>query len=134
MVLLFDNNRNGLRQMTNFKLLAASAGMLLIVAGGVAAQDLASGEEIQKLLSGNTLVTTNGEDIFHEYYDPDGTIRAEGYTAKWEVQGNMGCMDYGEGMNCWTAVIDGNANIWYRDGKEIATGAGMAVMGNAKGY
>jgi len=120
--------------MTNFIKLAVSTCTLLIVAGGVAAQDLASGEDIQNLLSGNTLVTTNGENVFYEFYAPDGTIRGEGYTAKWEVQGNMGCMDYGNGFDCWTALIDGNANIWYKDGKETATGAGMVVTGNSKEF
>ena len=119
--------------MTHTKTFFATSCCLLLLAGnGAVAEGTASGDEIKQLLDGNTIVTTNGDKVFSEFYAPDGTIHGDGYKAKWEIRGDLGCMDYGEGFSCWSATIDGRANIWYKDGKETATGAGMMVPGNPK--
>ena len=96
------------------------------------AQDRATGAQIEALLSGNTLQGCGEKICYAEYYEEDGTIRADGYVGKWKVDGNQGCMDYGEGFSCWTVLIDENANIWYKDGSVSA--AGLMVPGNPKDY
>lgn len=111
-------------------ILAASA--LTLLAGSALAKDQASGDEIRTLLSGNTLQGSSAKSAYAEYYDPEGTLRGDGYAGKWKVEDDMGCMDYGEGFQCWTGYIDGIANIWYKDGKVDA--AGMMIPGNPHNF
>lgn len=101
---------------------------LIVASIAVQAGDLASGAQIKATLSGNTLQGGGSSGTYAEYYAPDGTIRGKDYTAKWRIEGDKGCMDYGSGFSCWTALIDGPAAIWYRDGKVDAVS--MTVPGN----
>ena len=112
----------------NLKTMLIAVGLAASLALPVQAAEMANGEQIQAMLSGNTLQGSTGKDAYAEYYDPDGTLRGNGYSGKWKVEGNTGCMDYGGGFSCWTGLIDGNANIWYKDGKVDA--AGMMIPGN----
>ncbi len=109
-----------------------------LIAGFIAAPlsaEPASGAEILKLLNGNTLKGSTAEVGFSEYYDPDGTIRGEGYTGQWKVEGDTGCMAYDDtGFKCWTAEIIGDANIWTTVGDAAPTAAGMMVPGNPQNY
>ena len=105
---------------------------LSTLAGAASAADRSTGDQIRALLSGNTLQGSNLSAAYAEYYAPDGTLHGKGYSGKWKVEGDMGCMDYGSGFQCWTGFIDGNANIWYKDGKVDA--AGMMVPGNPNNF
>jgi len=93
---------------------------------------MATADQLSAIISGNSLQGSGAKDAYVEYYDPDGTIRGNGYTGKWKVEGDQGCMDYGSGFSCWTAYIDGAAAIWYKDGKLDAIS--MSIPGNIKGY
>ncbi len=108
---------------------AATIGMIpqMSVAG-----DMATGAEIKAYLSGNTLQGSTGTDPFAEYYDADGTIRGDGYSAKWKVEGDTGCMDYGNGFGCWTAIIHEEGAIWIKEGE--ADAASMLLQGNPNNY
>ncbi len=110
------------------------AGFVSVCALPGVAGDLANGDEIMKLLNGNTLMGAGAGFTFAEYYDPDGTIRGDGYAAKWKVEGDTGCMDYdGNGFKCWTMeIVEGPAHVWYLDGEVSA--AAMVVEGNPKEF
>jgi len=96
------------------------------------AEGQASGDDIRALLSGNTLQGSSLKSAYSEYYDPDGTLRGDGYAGSWKIEGDMGCMDYGKGYQCWTGYIDGAATIWYKDGKVDA--AGVMITGNPNNF
>ncbi|WP_299849218.1 hypothetical protein [uncultured Roseovarius sp.] len=109
-----------------------SAAVIVLTPQFALADDTATGDEIRTYLSGNTLQGSTGTDPFAEYYDPDGTIRGNGYTAKWKVEGDSGCMDYGKGFDCWSAILSGEGSIWIKEG--AADAAGMMRTGNPNNF
>ena len=109
-----------------------AAATLMFAAATVQAIDVASGTEIEASLSGNTLQGSGTMGAYAEYYDANGTIRGKGYTGKWKIMDDTGCMDYGEGFSCWTAFFDGAAGIWYRNGEVDAVS--LTVPGNPNNF
>ncbi len=107
---------------------ALGAFCILALGTGSASAETATGEEIRTFISGNTLQGASSGGVFAEYYDPDGTLRGDGYSGTWKIEGDAGCMDYGQGYQCWTGIIKGNANIWFLDGQ--AQAAGYLFPGN----
>jgi hypothetical protein len=42
------------------------------------------------------------------------------------------CFDYGEGADCWSVRIEGEAVTWVKDGKD--GGTGTILTGNPNNY
>jgi hypothetical protein len=94
------------------------------------AADLATGKEIMAAVTGNTIeggMTETG--AYSEFYAADGTIKADGYTGIWAIQGNTMCFSYdGEPLDCIGVKIKGDMVSWIEDGKE--SGTGKILKGN----
>ncbi|WP_120497226.1 hypothetical protein [Kiloniella sp. EL199] len=106
--------------------------LIVAISSSIAKADMASGDEIRNLISGNTLQGAGVSGIYSEYYDPNGTLRGDGYSGKWKIEGDKGCMDYGSGFQCWSGLINNNASIWYLNGKPTAVG--FMSSGNPNRY
>ena len=89
-------------------------------AGSALAADKASGEDIRNLVSGSTVqgsMLVEKYQKYSEFYMADGTIRGDGYTGKWSIEGDTMCFSYGgTSSGCWAATIEGPAVIWWKDG------------------
>jgi len=88
-----------------------------------------SGEEIRALIAGMTVegaMLSSGP--YAEFYAEDGTIRGEGYTGTWSVEGDAMCFDYGAGADCWQVGNEGDEVLWIQDGE--VGGTGRLVDGN----
>lgn len=71
--------------------------------------------------------------VFSEYYAPDGTIKAEGYTGKWRATDGAMCFQYGDTPErCFDVSIDGPSMVMYMEGK--IDGNGMLIPGNPNGF
>ncbi len=94
------------------------------------AADLATGKQVMAAVSGNTVeggMTETG--AYSEYYAPDGTIKADGYSGIWAIQGNTMCFSYdGEPLDCIGVRIKGDAVTWVEEGKD--SGTGKILKGN----
>lgn len=89
----------------------------------VSASDLASGDQIQAAVSGNTISGGMSDGTaYSEFYATDGTIKADGYLGAWSVENDQMCFDYGEGADCWSVSIDGDQVTWVTNGQEAGTG------------
>lgn len=119
--------------MKGFRMICASGLVLALVPVSAAfSEGLATGAQLEELLSGNTLQGSGTENAYVEYYDTDGTLRGGNYAGMWKVDGDTACMDYGNGFSCWTAKIDGSASIWYKNGAVDAVG--MKLPGNPNNF
>ena len=108
--------------------------MCLLLACPVMAQSAAGAEAIRAALIGNT-VTGNmlASGGYAEFYAPDGSIRAEGYTGKWAIKADRMCFDYGDAAEtCFAVALSGRRVIWLGDGGE--EGAGQIKPGNPGGW
>ncbi len=107
---------------------------LLLLALPALAQSPAGEDAIRTALIGNT-VTGNmlASGSYAEFYAPDGSIRAEGYTGKWAIKGDRMCFDYGDAVEtCFAVALSGASVVWLGDGGE--EGAGQIQPGNAGGW
>ena len=110
---------------------ALFATAVLAVAGNtVSAADAASGDRIRAAIGGNTVEGSMiASGAYKEFYAEDGSIKADGYTGKWTVDGDAMCFQYGtDPQSCWQVTIDGNSVTWVKDGK--TDGTGTIVPGN----
>lgn len=97
------------------------------------AEALATGAEISAVLSGNTVQGSMIDaGAYTEFYAADGTIKADGYTGTWTVDGDAMCFDYGEGKDCWNVRIEGEAVTWVQD--DVDGGTGTIVAGNPNNF
>ncbi len=90
------------------------------------------GPEIRAAVSGNTVegsMLASGR--YTEFYAEDGTIRGEGYTGQWSIEGDAMCFDYGEGPDCWQMGRAADEVVWIQDGE--VGGTGRIVEGNPNG-
>ena len=60
---------------------------------------------------------------YGEYYDPNGKILASDYTGSWTIEDDKLCFDYGDGVDCYVAAMDGLDVVWYLDGEKVGTGS-----------
>ncbi len=107
--------------------------LLAVMAGPVMAQTLATGAEITAAISDNTVqgsMTASG--AYTEFYAADGTIKGDGYTGTWTVEGDSMCFSYGEAPDCWNVRIDGETVTWVQDGAD--GGTGTIVAGNPNNF
>lgn len=108
--------------------------LCLLLACPAMAQSPAGADAIRAALIGNT-VTGNmlASGGYAEFYAPDGSIRAEGYTGKWAIKGDRMCFDYGDAAEtCFAVALSGARVTWLADGGE--EGAGQIAPGNAGGW
>ncbi|WP_135505398.1 hypothetical protein [Roseovarius aestuariivivens] len=98
------------------------------------AAELATGAQIADTITGNTVQgSMDSSGAYTEFYQSDGTIRAESYTGAWSIEGDTMCFDYGEGpAECWGLKIDGETVTWIKDGEDLGTGT--VLPGNPNGY
>ncbi|MEM6676494.1 MAG: hypothetical protein AAF675_01350 [Pseudomonadota bacterium] len=108
----------------------------LIALSGIAQAQAVSAlttAEIEALISGNTVsgaMASSGR--YSEFYAADGTIRAEGYTGSWRIEGDCMWFDYGRSTECWVVGAAGGELVWMKDG-EIG-GTGTLLKGNPNDY
>ncbi|MEO1194268.1 MAG: hypothetical protein AAFY02_21130 [Pseudomonadota bacterium] len=114
----------------------AAAGLLVsaVIAFPALAADTATGAQISSAISGNTVQGSMLDgSAYTEFYQTDGTIKGDGYTGAWMVEGNQMCFQYGsDPANCWDVMIDGDQVTWMKDG--AADGTGTIVSGNPNGF
>lgn len=106
---------------------------LAVIAPSFAAAELASGDEIMSVISGNTVQGGMADgSAYTEFYDADGTIKGASYTGTWTVEADTMCFDYGEGQTCWGVAIGGDMVTWMNGG--AAEGTGTVVSGKPNGF
>jgi len=120
---------------------AIAVGMLANLAAFVSAPAfaadplrVASGAELRKSLSGNTVEgSMEATGRYSEFYAPDGTVRSKDYRARWSVEGDAMCWVYdGAPKDCWQAAIKGSQLYWIKGGKRL--GSGTLLPGNPNRY
>jgi hypothetical protein len=106
----------------------------LAISGPAAAADKLNGAQIQQAVAGNTVQgTMEGTGAYAEFYQPDGTIKGEGYTGVWTIEGDAMCFQYGSDPKiCFDVAKDGDAIQWMKDGK--VEGTGTLAPGNPLHY
>jgi len=111
-----------------------AAAVALALAGPAAAADMLSGSQIKAAVSGNTVQgKMDATGPYAEFYDKDGTIKGEGYTGNWAIQGDAMCFQYGSDPKmCWQVTQDGDTLQWVKDGK--VEGTGTVEPGNPNKY
>lgn len=115
------------------RLAALALALTFPLAAQAQAQDLATGAQITAAISGNTVQgSMSASGAYTEFYAADGTIRGQGYTGTWTVEGDAMCFDYGEGKDCWNVRIDGEAVTWVQNGAD--GGTGTIVAGNPNNF
>jgi hypothetical protein len=112
----------------------ALATMLTLVGVTAHAAEPLTGDGIRAALVGNTVsgmmeASEGGPSPYAEYYDPDGTIRGDGYAGRWEIEGDTVCLTYEQGPKaCWQVAQDGDELQWILDG--TIEGTGTIATGN----
>ncbi len=105
----------------------------LLLATPALAQDLATGDAIKAAIAGNTVqgsMTSSG--AYTEFYDVSGTIKGNGYTGAWTVEGDKMCFTYGEDpATCWNVRLAGDQVTWINNGTEEGTGTILPGNPNA---
>ena len=112
-------------------LVAVATGVAL---AGAAAADKLSGDQIRQAVVGNTVEgTMEGTGDYAEFYQTDGTIRAQAYSGIWTIEGDDMCFQYGSDPKmCWEVARDGDTLEWIKDGK--VEGTGKVAAGNPHQY
>jgi hypothetical protein len=112
-------------------LVAVAAGFAL---AGAAAADKLSGDQIRQVVVGNTVEgTMEGTGDYAEFYQKDGTIKAQAYSGIWTIEGDEMCFQYGSDPKmCWEVARDGDVLQWIKEGK--VEGTGKVAAGNPHQY
>ncbi len=115
------------------RVLALSLVPVLLVTPALA-QEPVPGSGIAALIGGNTVQgSMGGTEAYTEFYDAEGTIRGDGYTGTWTVEGDAMCFQYGEDpATCYQVSVKDQEVEWLSDGEVQGTGTLMA--GNPNGY
>ena len=113
--------------------LAAAAAIAAVLAGAAAADKL-SGAQIRQAVVGNTVQgTMEGSGDYAEFYEQDGTIKAQTYSGAWTIEGDEMCFQYGsDPRQCWEVAREGDTLQWIKDGK--VDGTGTLAPGNPHNY
>jgi hypothetical protein len=99
------------------------------------ANDAPSAEEVKASVSDHTYqgsMSTAGSG-FAEYYAPDGSIIADGYSGAWRAEDGAMCFQYGDKPEgCFEVKFHGPSMEMYKDGK--LDGNGMLIEGNPNDF
>lgn len=107
--------------------------LLAVMTGPAMAQTLASGADITAAVSDNTVQgSMSASGAYTEFYAADGTIKGDGYTGTWTVEGDTMCFSYGEAPDCWNVRIEGETVTWVQGG--VDGGTGTIVAGNPNNF
>ena len=115
--------------------LAGAMVVTLFVPLAAQAGEAPSAAEISAAVSDHTYqgsmsVANSG---FAEYYAPDGSIRADGYSGKWRVEDGKMCFQYGDKPErCFGVMLNGPSMEMYKDG--MIDGNGMLIAGNPNNF
>lgn len=95
---------------------------------------LATGEQIKKAISGNTVEgSMQASGRYTEFYSKDGSVSGKGYTAAWRIEGEAMCWIYkDQPKDCWQASIKGTSVQWIKNNK--VQGTGTIVKGNINNF
>ncbi len=122
--------------MMTSKMRAAMTAIAILMAGltaGALAGEMASKAEITAAVSDRTYQGSMLKDAFVEYYAPDGSIRAKGYSGRWRATEGEMCFQYGDGAErCFGVEINGPSMTLYKDG--AVDGNGILIAGNPNGF
>lgn len=110
------------------------AAIALVAWRSAEASDKLSGEQIRAAVSENTVQgTMEGTGAYAEFYQGDGTIKGDGYTGIWAIEGDMMCFQYGSDPKaCWEVIKDGDMIQWIKDGQ--VEGTGTVAPGNPNNF
>ena len=101
----------------------------------VLAEDTPSAEEVQASVSDHTYqgsMSVAGSG-FAEYYAPDGSIKADGYSGVWRAEEGAMCFQYGDKPErCFEVRFHGPSMEMHKDGK--LEGNGMLIEGNPNDF
>ncbi len=114
------------------------AGFVVLLVAALAAPAIAAemlnGDQVRSLVGGNTVqgaMEATGD--YSEFYAGDGTIRGNGYTGAWTVEGDTMCFQYGsDPKSCWQVGREGDQLQWIKDGR--VEGTGTIVAGNPNNF
>jgi len=109
-----------------------AAFMVMTPFAGVA-ETFVTGDQITAAIVGNTVQGSMVESgAYAEFYQADGVIKGADYTGKWSTKDNQMCFDYGDGVDCLSVRIAGDAVTWVSDGAD--DGTGTILQGNPNNY
>jgi hypothetical protein len=116
------------------KAILGAAALLVAMSGSVLAGAVATGDQINAAISGNTVQGSMvAAGAYTEFYGADGVIKGKDYSGKWRVNGDTMCFQYGQDPEaCWQVKLDGNQVTWVKDGKD--DGTGTIVKGNPNNF
>lgn len=115
---------------TGFLTVCLAAAMLSLPMG-LQAADKPTAAELTNAVSDHTYQgsMSAANSGFAEYYAPDGTIHADGYSGKWRVEDGLMCFQYGDKPErCFGVELHGPSLTMFKDGK--IDGNGMLIPGN----
>lgn len=99
------------------------------------AGDAPSADEVKASVSDHTYqgsMSVAGSG-FAEYYAPDGSIKADGYSGAWRAEDGAMCFQYGDKPeSCFEVKFHGPSMEMYKDGK--LDGNGMLIEGNPNNF
>lgn len=107
----------------------------LVATASIHAGDPPSAAEIRNAVSDHTYQGSMSAAAsgFAEYYAPDGSIRADGYSGKWRVEDGTMCFQYGDSAEkCFGVEVTGPSMIMIKGGK--IDGNGMLIPGNVNNF
>jgi hypothetical protein len=110
------------------------AGGFLLASMNAALAAPANGAAIAAAISGNTVAgNMDASGPYAEFYEAGGTIKGDGYTGKWSIEGDTMCFEYeGTAKDCWAVEISGDQVRWLKDG--AGGGTGTILPGNANNF
>jgi hypothetical protein len=116
------------------KTLISAAAMFLVASGLAHAGGMATGDQIQAAISGNTVQGSMiATGAYTEFYGADNVIKGKDYSGKWRVNGDTMCFQYAQDPEaCWQVKLDGDQVTWVKDGKD--DGTGTIVKGNPNNF
>jgi hypothetical protein len=119
---------------SDMKTLLTSAALLLAVGSNAFADALATGDQINAAISGNTVQGSMiASGAYTEFYGADGVIKGKDYAGKWRVSGDTMCFQYGQDPEgCLQVKLEGDQVTWVKDGKD--DGTGTIVKGNPNNF
>lgn len=109
------------------------AAVMVMTPFAAVAETLATADQITAVIVGNTVQGSMvASGAYTEFYQADGVIKGADYTGKWSIKDNQMCFDYGDGVDCLSVRIAGDAVTWVNGGAD--DGTGTIVKGNPNNY
>lgn len=106
-------------------------GSTLAIGSFALADTTPTAEELSMAVSDHTYQGSMSKpgSTFTEYYAPDGSIVADGYSGKWRTEQGKMCFQYGDGdERCFEVTLNGPSMVMLKEG--AIDGNGMLIDGN----